>query len=249
MDEIENDILIAEPEEELQESNAQSDFEESISDANDDETNMFEYKSQKDNSSSVQENKTLQKETDAFVNYNFNNLNKVYKKYDVVKTYVPKTPKQQRQNKEFETYVKQHDEYVPEQETFVVERKTEKPKYQLKPKAKAWLVSIIIIFAMLGGLSIYNAVHISNLSKQAQQTSISISTVSKKIDQAIDEIADLTDEQNVLDKADEMGLEEVPEGNKVTIELNQKNEIKEYKSQTNFFDKICNFFRRLFGGK
>ena len=138
---------------------------------------------------------------------------------------------------------------MPEKETFVVERKAEKPKFQLKRKAKVWLVSIAIIFAMLGGLSIYNAVHISNLNRQIEQTTTSINNINNDIKQVVKNIDVLTDEDNVLDKADEIGLKEVPEEDRVTIQLNPKNEVKQYESQTNFFDKICNFFRRLFGGK
>ncbi|MBO7508590.1 MAG: hypothetical protein J6T39_02995, partial [Clostridia bacterium] len=149
---------------------------------------------------------------------------------------------------EFEKYVTEQSDYIPEKETFVIERKKEKQKFEFKPKAKAWLVSIIIIFAMLGGLAIYNAVNISNLNSQINQTTTSINNVNNDIKQVVKNIDELTDEDNVLQKAEELGLQEVAEENKVTIELIEKNEIEEYQSQTNFFDRICDFFRRLFGG-
>jgi cell division protein FtsL len=242
MDEIESDILIAEPEEEIYSDENQND---NISlETNDKSTNLFEYKEvPKD------ENKTMKKETDAFVNYNFNNLNKIYKKYDVVKTYVPKKQPKQKQNKEFEKFVTEQNDYIPETETFVIERNNEKPKFQLKSKAKTWLVSIIIIFAMLSGLTIYNAVHISNLNNQIQETSTSINNINNDIKQVVKNIDVLTDEDNILEKADELGLKEVSPEDQVSLELNPKNEIEEYQSQTNFFDRICNFFRNLFGGK
>ena len=245
MDEIESDILIAEPEEEVVDEEIENENAEEIkSNAEDDNiSNLFEYKS-----APMEENKTIKKETDAFVNYNNNNLNKVYKKYDVVKTYVPKKHNKQKKNNEFEKYVIHQSGYVPEKETFVVERKSEKPKFKLKRKVKVWLVSISIIFAMLGGLSIYNAVHISNLNREIEQTTTSINNVNNDIKQVVKNIDVLTDEDNVLEKADELGLKEIPEEDKVTIQLNEKNEVKEYESQTNFFDKICNFFRGLFGG-
>ena len=242
MDEIESDILIAEPEEEIYSDENQND---NISlEADEKSTNLFEYKEvPKD------ENKTIKKETDAFVNYNFNNLNKIYKKYDVVKTYVPKKQPKQKQNKEFEKFVTEQNDYTPETETFVIERNNEKPKFQLKSKAKTWLVSIIIIFAMLSGLTIYNAVHISNLNNQIQETSTSINNINNDIKQVVKNIDVLTDEDNILEKADELGLKEVSPEDQVSLELNPKNEIEEYQSQTNFFDRICNFFRNLFGGK
>lgn len=241
MNDIESDIMIAEPEEEILEDDTQStDNYESETD----DTNLF----MPQEIAKEEENKTIKKETEAFVNYNYNNLNKVYKKYDVVKTYVPKKQEKQKQNKDFEKFVTEQSTYTTEKETFVVERKQEKQKFELKPKARAWLVSIIIIFAMLGGLAIYNAVNISNLNNQINQTTTSISNINNDIKQVVKNIDELTNEDNVLDKANELGLSEVAEENKVTIELNEKNEIVEYQSQTNFFDRICDFFRRLFGG-
>ena len=243
MNDVESDILIAETEEEVLAEDVQpsSEYQSQI-----DDTNLFMPKEDV----KEEENKTLTKETEAFVNYNFNNLNKVYKKYDVVKTYVPKKQEKQKQKQttEFEKYVTEQSDYIPEKETFVIERKKEKQKFEFKPKAKAWLVSIIIIFAMLGGLAIYNAVNISNLNSQINQTTTSINNVNNDIKQVVKNIDELTDEDNVLQKAEELGLQEVAEENKVTIELIEKNEIEEYQSQTNFFDRICDFFRRLFGG-
>ena len=213
MNDLESDILIAEPEEEIADETEQS---QENYQSDDDDTNLFVYQE----TPKEEENKTIKKETEAFVNYNFNNLNKVYKKYDVVKTYVPKKQEKQKQNKEFEKFVTEQSSYVPEKETFVVERKQEKQKFEFKPKAKAWLVSIIIIFAMLGGLAIYNAVNISNLNNQINQTTTSINNINNDIKQVVKNIDELTDEDNVLQKANELGLSEVAEENKVTNCLN-----------------------------
>ena len=118
MNETESDILIAETEEEVLKEDVQP---KSEYQTETDDTNLFMPKEE-----AKEENKTLKKETEAFVNYNFNNLNKVYKKYDVVKTYVPKKQEKQKQNKEFEKYVTEQSDYIPEKETFVIERKKEK---------------------------------------------------------------------------------------------------------------------------
>ena len=233
MEEHESDILIAEPEEEIFEQNH---------DTGDD--SLFTY----DFTQKSEPSKTIKKETDAFVNYNYNNLSKVYKKYDVVQTYVPKKKKEQNKTKEFETYVNEQNSYTPEKETVMVEKVKEKPSFKFRPKAKAWLVSIIIIFAMLGGLSIYNAVHIQNMNNQITETSVNINNVNNDIKKVISNIDELTDEDNVLKNAQSLGLQEVSEENKVNIALETKNNVPEYESQTNFFDKICNFLRNLFGG-
>ena len=129
MEEHESDILIAEKDEETLDDTFKS---EEKSDQNWTDT-MPQQMSEQNT-----ENKTIKKETDAFVNYNFNNLNKVYKKYDVVQTYVPKKQPETKKNKEFETFVTGQTSYVPEKETFSVERVSEKPKFKLKNKAKVW---------------------------------------------------------------------------------------------------------------
>ena len=234
MTEHESDILIAEPEEEV----------ESKSLPETETDSLFTY----DFTKPKGQNKTIKKEAETFVNYKSNNLSKVYKKYDVVQTYVPKKKSQPNQNKSFEKFVTEQDSYTPEKETLSVEKVEQKPKFKFKPKAKVWLVSIIIIFAMLGGLSIYNAVHIQNLQNQLTETTVTSTKIEKDLERVIKLTGDLTDEDNILSKADELGLQEVTDENSIEIELKPKNEVKDYESQTNFFDKICNFFRNLFGG-
>ena len=232
MFEQESDILVAEPEYDVEEfSSSKQDYEDSV-----------------ESKPSVDQNQTIKKEADAFVNYKFNNLNKVYKKYDVVKTYVPKKQSKQNKKNNFESYINERSSYVPEKETFVIERTKEKQQGTLSSKAKAWLVSVIMIITLLTGLSIYNAIHINNISDQVAQTEININNVNEDIKKSIKSLSEITDEAEVKRAANEMGLEEISEENKVIIELEEKNQIVDYESQTNFFDKICNFFRNLFGG-
>ena len=101
---------------------------------------------------------------------------------------------------------------------------------------------------MLGGLAIYNGITIHNMNTQITETTTSISNYNSEIKKVINSIDKLTDQDNVLDSADQLGLNEATEENRVSIELEQKNQVKDYESQTNFFDKICNFLRHLFGG-
>ena len=233
MMEHESDILLAEPEVETKEEPQQnSDFVET-------------YESPKQN---TQENKTVKKETSTFVNYNNNRLNKVYKKYDVVQTYVPKKEEKSKTNKDFDNFVTEQNSYVPERETLSVEKVESKPQFKLKSKAKVWLVAFSAIIVMLFGLCIYNGVHINNLNNQINQTTTSITDVNKDIEKVIKDIGKLTDEQEILNNASDLGYQEVTDANNVQIELEKKNEVEDYQSQTNFFDKICNFFRNMFGG-
>ena len=129
-----------------------------------------------------------------------------------------------------------------------VERVESKPQFKLKNKAKVWLIAFSAIIVMLFGLCIYNGMHINNLNNQINQTTTSITDVNKDIEKVIKDIGKLTDEQEILNNASELGYQEVTDANNVQIELEKKNEVEDYQSQTNFFDKICNFFRNMFGG-
>ncbi len=244
MTEHESDILIVDRETETIDTNQNDSSDLFEYDNTSNQKSIFEF----DFTKKSEPSKTVQKEADAFVNYKSNNLNKVYKKYDIVQTYVPKKQAKQRQKSDFEKFVTEQDGFSTEKETVMVEKTEQKPKYRLKPKAKAWLVACIVIFAMLGGLSIYNAVHISNMNSQITETTVSINNVNNDIKKVVSNIDELTDEDNILKNAQELGLKEVTEENKVNISLNEKNQVTDYESQTNFFDKICNFFRNLFGG-
>lgn len=196
---------------------------------------------------------TLQKETDAFVktSYSTNNLRKVYKKYDIVQTYVPTQKQTPKKQKEFETFVTEQHNYVPERETVVIEKvqQKQKPVYTLSQKAKTWLFATVAIFVMLGGLAIYNAIHISNLNTQIAQNQYDITEVNKSLEKASKTLGKLTDEDSVLDTAEnQYDMHKATDENTTTIELNQKNQISNYQGESNFFDRLCNFIRHLFGG-
>ena len=194
---------------------------------------------------------TQQKETDAFVNtsYSTNNLRKVYKKYDIVQTYVPAKKQTAKKKKEFETFVTEQHNYVPERESVVVEKLEQKPVYKLSQKAKTWLFATVAIFVMLGGLAIYNAIHISTLDRQIAQTQYDITEVNKSLEKTAKTLGKLTDEDAVLDTAEnQYDMHLATNENTTTIELNQKNQIEDYQGESNFFDKICEFIRHLFGG-
>lgn len=193
------------------------------------------------------------KETTAFVNssYSTNNLSRTYKTYDVIQTYVPQKKEKQSASKEFETFVTEQSSFSPERETIVVEKieQKQKPTYKLNSKAKVWLVAIVAIFVMLGGLAIYNAVHISDLQNSIQTTQTDIKDANDALKKATKTLDKITNQDNVMDKAtDDQQMHEATDAEKVTIELEPKNQIEDYQGQSNFFDEICDFVRKLFGG-
>ena len=240
MYEHESDILIAEPEEETQ----QIKQEQPKINTNDNSNNLVEffYKPQK-----AQESKQTKPEEPKFTNYSNSHLNKVYKKYDVVQTYVPKKEKQQ-QSTEFEKFVTEQNNFTPQQETFTVQTPSQKPSFRLTKKAKTWLVCVSVIIVMLSSLCIINAVNINNLNSSINQTQSSITNINKNIQNTIKDIGKLTDEQEIKNNASDLGLTEVEPKNNIEIQLNEKNVVEDYQGQTNFFDEICNFIRSLFGG-
>lgn len=242
MNEHESDILVAEPEETDVDNNQIANEQLNTTKGQDDLVEMF-YRPTRQ-----QQNKTIKKETQSFTNYNNSNLNKVYKKYDVVQTYVPKKQEKKAEVNEFEKFVTQQDDYTPQKETFVVEKSAEKPSFRLKQKAKVWLVCFAVIIIMLSALTITNAININKLNNNIEQTSSSITDINKDIQNTIKDIGKLTDEQEIKNNASELGLTEVEPKNNIEIQLNEKNVVEDYQGQTNFFDDICNFIRSLFGG-
>lgn len=238
MYEHESDILVAEPEEEVVESKQnQSSFA---------STDLLEAVKP---SYEQEQKQNIKKQADAFINYNSNHLNKVYKKYDIVETYVPKKEKkQEKQPSELETFAHEQSSYVPERETLLVEKVESKPEYKLKTKAKVWLVCFSMIAIMLFSLCIYNGINIGNLNNSIDSTTTSINNINKDIQTIVKDIGKLTDDQEIMNNASDLGLTEVDDAHNIEIELNEKNDVKDYKGQTNFFDRICNFFNNLFGG-
>lgn len=194
---------------------------------------------------------TQKKETESFVksSYSTNNLRKVYKKYNVVQTFVPVKKAAPKKEKSFEKFVNEQHNYTPERETVVVEKVKQKPTYTLSQKAKSWLVATVAIFVMLGGLAVYNAIHISNLNKQIAQTQYDITEINKSLEKGSKTLGKLTDEDAVLDTAEnEYNMHQATDADTVTIEINDKKTIIDYQGGSNFFDKICEFIRHLFGG-
>lgn len=238
MQEYDEDILIEEPELEVDE--PKQEFENEIAS----NSNLQAVTNQQANQT---QERAIKKATDSFASYSNNNLSKVYKKYDVVQTYVPKKQSKQKSEKEFETFVGEQNSYEPQRETVAIERVEQKPQSQSKASPKIWMFSVIAIFIMLGGLAIYNAFNISSLSNQIEQTQTSITDINKEIKQVVKDIDQITDTTQVNQKAEELGFKEVTSDNSITIETNPKNELETYEPKTNFFDEICNFFRRLFG--
>jgi len=187
---------------------------------------------------------TLKKQANIFETYQTDKYEQVYNKYEVLQSYNPK--KQDRNLKEFEKIVNDSNSYQPTKETFTVEKVKPKFQFKLKKRAKIFLVTCCAVLVMLGGLCVYNAVQINDLQTGINQTQQNIDETTGQIDKIIKDIGTLNDQ--LVEDANNSDFSLVTPENEITIELIPKNEVTTQYTHTNFFDLICNFFRRLFGG-
>jgi cell division protein FtsL len=189
---------------------------------------------------------TIKKQNDLFENYETAKYEQVYDKYEVLQSYNPK--RQDRNLKDFQKFVDDNNSYQPTKETVTVERVKPKFQFKLKSRAKIFLFAFCAVVVMLSGLMIYNAVQINNLQTDITNTTGQVEDTTVDIDKIIKDIGNLTDEDLLEEEANNMDFSDIVPEDEVTIELLPKNEVTTPVTHTNFFDRICNFFRRLFGG-
>jgi hypothetical protein len=101
---------------------------------------------------------------------------------------------------------------------------------------------------MLLFLLIYNVFSIADLNKSIGNLNNNILAENINIEKIIKDIGNMTDEDNVLDVANDLSFREIPTNSIVTVNLYEKQTVIEYKGQTNWFDSICKFLNNLFGG-
>lgn len=189
-------------------------------------------------------NPTVKRETERFTDYSNEKKQKTYEEYEVVQTYMPK-----RKNKpvrEFDSFISEQNSYIPATETFIYEKTKQKPDRRLKNTNKIFIIVGCAIALLLGSITVVNAVEISKLNLGNSHTTEQIANVAAEIKQIDTIIEEIIDESNVTEAAEEAGYTTVI--SRTPVDLNEKNIVEEYRSQTSLFDRICNFFSRLFGG-
>ncbi len=191
---------------------------------------------------SPSENVEVRNSYKAFDDYSHSRQEKDYEEFEVVHTYAPK--KKKRKDTFFGDYVTEQSSYVPSKETFLYEKV--KPQKKAKRTSKIFVSICCVVAVMMGTLGIINTVKINNLSYRNISNSEKIANIGKEIQKIDSAIEGMVNETQVRENAESGGMEEIT--TETQIPLNKKNTVEKHQGKTNLFDKICNFFRGLFGG-
>lgn len=206
------------------------------------EPDFFEEYSTKEDSNPV-----IEKEIKRFDDYSHSAYENAYEEYEVVQTYSPKVKtKQSKEKKEFQNFVDKQYSYEPTNETYTYQRTKPKTSLTKRTRGRILVYCCAFIAILLGALCIVNVVNITTIQLQNATTQTEISGIDKNITNAENSIEEI--EEEIKDSDNQDSYAQTNNGNTYNIELIDKKQIISYESQTNFFDKICNFISNLFGG-
>lgn len=169
-----------------------------------------------------------------------------FESFEIVKTYTPK--EKPRGNNEFDKILEVSNNQTVDEETISVSSSTKKQQVKLKvrPQGKLLLIVISVIIILLSSLTIYNGVKISKLNRGIDNLNNQITVEDLKIDKAIKNLEKLNEDAKSDDQKIKLELDKATDVQEVTLyERKTKNEVK---SVSNWFDKLCNFIAKMFGG-
>lgn len=169
-----------------------------------------------------------------------------FESFEIVKTYTPK--EKPRENNEFDKILEVSNNQTVDEETISVSSSTKKQQVKLKvrPQGKLLLIVISVIIILLSSLTIYNGVKISKLNRGIDNLNNQITVEDLKIDKAIKNLEKLNEDAKSDDQKIKLELDKATDIQEVTLyERRTKNEVK---SVSNWFDKLCNFISKMFGG-
>ncbi len=187
--------------------------------------------------------------------YKDSRLKQLYRRYDEHKTKT-KTKRQQRvapAPSDFEKVLEDNKTYEePNREVLLFGAPRTKTSVQsvISTRTKFALISSISVMVLLGVLAIYNIFAVNSAANSVDSLSSEIKSESIRIEQIENRIDDLTDTQTVLELAGEAGFALPEEADVVTIDLYEPMEVNTYPESggTNWFDSVCNFLSKIFGG-
>lgn len=169
-----------------------------------------------------------------------------FESFEIVKTYTPKEKKQKDDG--FDKILEVSNGMQTSEDTISVSTKSasQKVEYKVRPQGKLILIVISVIIILLSSLTISNAITINNLNKNIDNLNNEITVQDLKIDKAVKNLQILNDDA----KSDEQILElELEKATTTTeIELYERQEKPEAVKISNWFDYICNFISKIFGG-
>ena len=189
--------------------------------------------------------------------YETDKLKKIYDNYDLVSfvkdtgTNDEKLLKQtQKIEKEFNEVATAasvpataHIEFQKLSTPKVVTRKNVKAK--LNFRGKLMLFGYGAIVAVLGFLAIFNVVQINNLTAQNAQIQSQIQQSENSLSDLYNTYKNLNNENKIAEIVDDKNMIKLESTSNSNISLRPP---KEYTKESNWFDKLCNFFSSLFGG-
>ena len=186
------------------------------------------------------------------------NLNKVYEEVDSEKLkssiheegyddfnpfYGSKTALDNLKKHSFNDIVSEPDDPTPtiEIKEEIDAEPVKKPSTQRK---KLWLITGGVCIALFLSLFTYNMISINGLFRKITSTQNDITQQEQVLEQGVEDYNDrLTD----LDLLATEGMVEADLTSATGVDLTAKNTETQYKTSTNFWDILCNFFAKLFG--
>lgn len=110
------------------------------------------------------------------------------------------------------------------------------------------LVALVSIIALLGFLLIYNAIAIGALTASIAMTEAEIVAEQQSVNELKQQLNELNNEESIMKRVEEAGFS----SNVSAVDTSGYEVVKStpitYESQSNWFDRVCEFISSLFGG-
>ncbi len=169
-----------------------------------------------------------------------------FESFEIVKTFSPK--EKPKKNNDFDKILEVSNDFETSESTITTSEnvKKQKVKMKLRPRGKLILIAISCVIILLSSLMISNAIKISNLNNDITNLNNQITVEDFKIDKAIKDLGALTDEAKSDETAIRLELEKTTEF--TDVDLYERNPEIKVQKNSNWFDKLCNFISKIFGG-
>lgn len=110
------------------------------------------------------------------------------------------------------------------------------------------LIALVSIIALLGFLLIYNAIAIGALTASIAMTEAEIVAEQQSVNELKQQLNQLNNEESIMQRVEAAGFSSnVSVVDTSGYEVVESNPIA-YESQSNWFDRVCEFISSLFGG-
>jgi len=169
-----------------------------------------------------------------------------FESFEIVKTYTPKEKKQKDDG--FNKILEVSNGMITSEDTISVSttKNKQQVEYKVRPQGKLILIVISIIIILLASLTISNAITINNLNKNIDNLNNEITIQDLNIDKAVKNLQLLDEEAKSNEQILELELEKTTQTTE--IELYNRQEKPKTTKVSNWFDSLCNFISKIFGG-